>query len=153
MTKSRMSEIPTILIADDDDGHAFLIEDNLRRAGVNAPFLRFNDGQEILDFLTGKTQDPRFDRGHPYLLLLDIRMPKVDGVAVLRHVKADPELRKLPVIILTTTDDPREVDRCHDLGCNVYMHKPVSYESFAAAIAKLGMFVALLQLPRFNPQA
>jgi len=148
-----MSEIPTILIADDDDGHAFLVEDNLRRAGVNTPFLRFCDGQEILDFLTGKTQEPRFDRNRPYLLLLDIRMPKVDGVAVLRHIKADPELHKLPVIILTTTDDPREVDRCHDLGCNVYMHKPVSYESFAAAIAKLGMFVALLQLPRFNPQS
>jgi CheY-like chemotaxis protein len=86
------------------------------------------------------------------LLLLDIRMPKVDGVTVLRQIKADPELRKLPVIILTTTDDPREVNRCHDLGCNVYMHKPVSYDNFAAAIAKLGVFVALLQLPRVNPQ-
>ncbi len=148
-----MSDLPTILIADDDDGHAFLVEDNLRRAGVNTPFLRFNDGQEILDFLTGKTQEPRFDRAQPYLLLLDIRMPKVDGVAVLQHIKADAELRKLPVIILTTTDDPREVDRCHDLGCNVYMHKPVSYESFAAAIAKLGMFVTLLQVPRFHPPA
>ena len=148
-----MSEIPTILIADDDDGHAFLVEDNLRRAGVNAPFLRFCDGQEILDFLFGRTAEPRFEPDHPYLLLLDIRMPKVDGVAVLREIKADPELRKLPVIILTTTDDPREVDRCHDLGCNVYMHKPVSYESFAAAIAKLGMFVSLLQLPRFTPES
>jgi CheY-like chemotaxis protein len=147
-----MSETPTILITDDDDGHAFLIEDNLRRAGVNAPFLRFCDGQEILDFLFGKTQEPRFDRDKPYLLLLDIRMPKVDGVAVLKQIKAHPELHKLPVIILTTTEDPREVDRCHDLGCNVYMHKPVSFESFAAAISKLGMFVALLQLPRMHPQ-
>jgi CheY-like chemotaxis protein len=147
-----MSEIPTILITDDDDGHAFLIEDNLRRAGINTPFLRFSDGQEILDFLTGKTTDPRFERDRPYLLLLDIRMPKVDGVTVLRHIKADPELRKLPVIILTTTEDPREVDRCHDLGCNVYMQKPVSFDGFAAAISKLGKFLALLQLPRFTPQ-
>lgn len=148
-----MSEAPTILITDDDDGHAFLIEDNLRRAGVNAPFLRFCDGQEILDFLFGKTQEPRFERDKPYLLLLDIRMPKVDGVTVLKQIKADPELHKLPVIILTTTEDPREVDRCHDLGCNVYMHKPVSYESFAAAISKFGTFVSLLQLPRFVPKA
>jgi len=145
------NDTPTILIADDDDGHAFLVEDNLRRAGVNVPFLRFSDGQEILDYLCGRTREPRFEHNRPYLLLLDIRMPKVDGVAVLRHIKADPELRKLPVIILTTTEDPREVDRCHDLGCNGYMHKPVSYESFAAAIAKLGMFMALLQLPRFTP--
>lgn len=148
-----MSEIPTILITDDDDGHAFLIEDNLRRAGVNAPFLRFNDGQEILDFLFGRTTTPSFDRNGSYLLMLDIRMPKVDGVEVLKQIKADSELRKLPVIILTTTDDPREVDRCHDLGCNVYMHKPVSFESFAGAIGKLGLFVALLQLPRLNPHS
>jgi CheY-like chemotaxis protein len=144
-----MNEVPTILITDDDDGHAFLIEDNLRRAGVAAPFLRFCDGQEVLDFLFRRTTEPAFEHDRPYLLLLDIRMPKVDGVAVLRQIKADPQLRKLPVIILTTTEDPREVERCHDLGCNVYMQKPVSYESFAGALTKLGKFVALLQLPRF----
>ncbi|EDY19069.1 response regulator receiver protein [Chthoniobacter flavus Ellin428] len=148
-----MSDIPTILITDDDDGHAFLIEDNLRRSGVNAPFLRFSDGQEILDFLFSRTQEPSFEPDQPYLLLLDIRMPKVDGVTVLRQIKADPKLRKLPVIILTTTEDPREVERCHDLGCNVYMQKPVSYENFAAAIGKLGLFLSLLQLPRFTPQS
>jgi CheY-like chemotaxis protein len=145
-----MSENPTILITDDDDGHAFLIEDSLRQAGVRTPFLRFCDGQEILDFLNGVTTEPCFERNRPYLLLLDIRMPKVDGVTVLQRIKADPELRKLPVIILTTTDDPREVDRCHDLGCNVYMHKPISYENFAEAVTKLGKFVSLLQLPRFH---
>ncbi|MDR3401104.1 MAG: response regulator [Chthoniobacter sp.] len=144
-----MSEIPTILITDDDDGHAFLIEDNLRRSGVNVPFLRFSDGQEVLDFLFGRTTEPTFEHNRPYLLLLDIRMPKVDGVTVLRQIKAEPSLRKLPVIIVTTTDDPREVDRCHELGCNVYMQKPVSYDGFAAAISKLGQFVSLLQLPRF----
>jgi CheY-like chemotaxis protein len=144
-----MNEIPTILITDDDDGHAFLIEDNLRRAGVDAPFLRFSDGQEVLDFLFHRPSESHFEHDRSYLLLLDIRMPKVDGVAVLRQIKADPELRKLPVIILTTTEDPREVERCHDLGCNIYMQKPVSYDSFAAALTKLGKFVALLQLPRF----
>jgi CheY-like chemotaxis protein len=145
-----MNEIPTILIADDDDGHAFLIEDNLRRAGVTTPFLRFCDGQEVLDFLFRRTTNPTFEREHPYLLLLDIRMPKVDGVAVLRQIKADADLRKLPVIILTTTEDPREVERCHDLGCNVYMQKPVSYDNFAVALNHLGNFLALLQVPRFT---
>lgn len=145
-----MMDTPTILIADDDDGHAFLIEDNLRRAGVNSPFIRFSDGQEVLDFLFGKTTNPRFETEHSYLLLLDIRMPKVDGVAVLQQIKANSTLRKLPVIILTTTEDPREVNRCHDLGCNVYLHKPVSYDAFARALDQLGKFVSLVKLPFVN---
>jgi CheY-like chemotaxis protein len=148
-----MTDLPTILIADDDDGHAFLIEDNLRRAGVTAPMIRFNDGQEVLNFLFGRTNEPRFDRNRPYLLLLDIRMPKVDGVAALREIKAAPDLRRLPVIILTTTEDPREVERCHELGCNVYMQKPVSFESFSAAISKLGKFLSLLQVPKLDNNA
>jgi len=143
-----MTTLPTILIADDDDGHAFLVEDNLRRAGVNTPFLRFGDGQEVLDFLFGRTQQPSFERDGSYLLLLDIRMPKVDGVAVLQKVKEDPELRRLPVIMLTTTEDPREVDRCHGLGCNVYIHKPVSFERFADAMAQLGNFFSLVKVPQ-----
>lgn len=143
-----MSELPTILIADDDDGHAFLVEDSLRRGGVSTTFLRFSDGQEVLDFLFGRTTEPAFHRDKSYLLLLDIRMPKVDGVAVLRQVKADPTLHKLPVIMLTTTDDPREVDRCHELGCNVYIHKPVSFDSFANAMTQLGRFVSFAQMPR-----
>jgi CheY-like chemotaxis protein len=145
-----MTSLPTILIADDDDGHAFLVEDNLRRGGVSTTFLRFSDGQELLDFLFGRTKDPAFDPECPYLLLLDIRMPKVDGVAALRQIKADPGLHKMPVIILTTTEDPREVDRCHDLGCNIYIHKPVSYESFQNAIAQLGKFVSLVKVPHLK---
>jgi CheY-like chemotaxis protein len=140
-------QTPTILITEDDDGHAFLIEENLTRAGLQAPFLRFSDGQEVLDFLFERTTDPKFERGHPYLLLLDIRMPKVDGVEVLRQVKSEAGLRKLPVIMLTTTDDPREVERCHAEGCNSYIQKPVSWEGFASAINKLGEFLTLLQVP------
>lgn len=148
-----MHTLPTIIIADDDDGHAFLVEDNLRRGGVNTTYLRFSDGQEVLDFLFGRATTPAFRRDQPYLLLLDIRMPKVDGVSVLQQIKADSELHRLPVIILTTTEDPREVDRCHELGCNIYIHKPVSYDSFANAIAQLGKFVSLVQLPRVQREA
>jgi len=98
-----MNQTHTILIADDDDGHAFLVEDNLRRGGVKTEFLRFNDGQEVLDFLFGRTAEPAFDPQKAYLLLLDIRMPKVDGVAVLQQIKSDPMLHSLPVIMLTTS--------------------------------------------------
>lgn len=146
-------ELPTILIADDDDGHAFLIEENLRRAGVNTEYLRCSDGEEVLDFLSRKSGTPQFDPARSYLLLLDIRMPKRDGISVLQEIKSDPLLRRLPVLMLTTTDDPREVDRCHELGCNVYVRKPISFESFAAAIAQLGRFVGMLELPRLSRAA
>lgn len=148
-----MNRLHTILIADDDDGHAFLIEDNLRRAGVTSSFLRFSDGQETLDFIFGRTTEPAFCPERAYLLVLDIRMPKVDGVAVLQQIKADPERHTLPVIMLTTTEDPREVDRCHQLGCNVYIHKPVSFEAFADAMTQLGKLVSLAQIPRVKREA
>ena len=142
-----MSVIPTILLVEDDDGHAFLIEDNLRRGGVTAPILRFSDGQEVLDFLFRRTTEPRFVPGDAYLLSLDIQMPGVDGVETLRQIKADAELRSLPVIMLTTTDDSREVQRCHDLGCNNYVIKPVTFDHFATTISKLGQFISMLELP------
>jgi CheY-like chemotaxis protein len=136
-------------VVDDDPGHARLIEKNLRRAALPNIIERFSDGQEVLDFLFGGA-----DRQRPaeaaYLLLLDIRMPKVDGVEVLRQIKEDEELRKIPVIMLTTTDDPREVARCHALGCSHYIVKPVDYEKFSEAISSLGHFVTLVEVPEIK---
>ena len=145
-----MTREVVILIADDDAGHARLIEKNLERAGLDNSVIRFEDGQAILDFLFRRGGGPKRASDASYLLLLDIRMPKVDGVEVLRQLKADPELRKLPVSMLTTTDDPREVARCHDLGCNNYLVKPVNYEKFAEAIKQLGLFISLVQVPEIN---
>ncbi len=141
-----MTKEVIILIADDDLGHVRLIEKNLQRAGLHNPIERFENGQDILDFLFGRGPRRRA-REASYLLLLDIRMPKVDGVEVLRQIKADPELRKIPVIMLTTTDDPREVDHCHAVGCSNYVVKPVDYEKFAEAIKQVGLFIALVQVP------
>jgi CheY-like chemotaxis protein len=134
---------PTILIVDDDEGHAILIRENLEAAGLSNRIEHFRDGQAILDFFF----QGKHDRNETYLILLDIRMPKVDGIEVLRRLKADAELGKLPVIMLTTTDDTREVERCYELGCNVYIQKPVDYEKFADAIRRLGLFVPLLLVP------
>lgn len=137
---------PTILIVDDDEGHAILIRENLEAADLSNRIQHFRDGQAVLDFF--------FNTPHAanetFLVLLDIRMPKVDGIEVLRRLKADPALRKLPVIMLTTTDDTREVERCHELGCNVYIQKPVDYEKFAEAIRRLGLFVPLILVPPVN---
>lgn len=136
-----------ILVVEDDHGHARLIEKNLRRAGLNNRIERFEDGQDVLDFLFRRGDGQKRQMDVAYLLLLDIRMPKVDGIEVLRQVKADPELKKIPVSMLTTTDDPREVEKCHALGCNNYIVKPVDYEKFAEAIKRLGMFITLVQVP------
>ncbi|MGP8198242.1 MAG: response regulator [Limisphaerales bacterium] len=141
-----MTKEVVVLIADDDLGHIRLIEKNLRRAGLHNPIERFDNGQDILDFLFGRGERHRA-REASYLLLLDIRMPKVDGVEVLRQIKSDPELKKVPVIMLTTTDDPREVEHCHELGCSNYVVKPVDYEKFSEAIKQFGLFIALVQVP------
>ncbi len=138
-----------ILIAEDDDGHALLIEKNLKRASICNKIIRFCDGQEVLDFLFRKTTPGR-EPGLAYLLLLDIRMPKVDGVEVLRQIKEDPELKKLPVTMLTTTDDPKEIAHCHELGCNNYITKPIEYETFVQTVQQLGFFLSVVRVPHVN---
>jgi CheY-like chemotaxis protein len=139
-----------ILIAEDDDGHARLIEKNLTRGGLRNRIERFDNGQAVLDFLFRRSVDHQRALDTPYLLLLDIRMPQVDGIEVLRQVKQDPELRKVPVIMLTTTDDPREVERCHAIGCASYIVKPVDYDKFAEAIKSLGLYISLVKVPEIN---
>jgi len=136
----------TIVIAEDDAGHCVLIQKNLRRAGLKNPIQIFESGQDLLDCFFDERGVGR-ELDHPVLVLLDIRMPKVDGIEVLRRLKADPRLRRIPVIMLTTTDDPREVERCHGIGCNSYIVKPVDYEKFAQAIEKLGLFLSLVEVP------
>lgn len=136
----------TIFIVDDDEGHAILIRENLQAAGLNNRIEHFRDGQAVLDFFASRQRGAH----DTYLVLLDIRMPKVDGIEVLRRLKEDPELSKLPVIMLTTTDDSREVERCYELGCNVYIQKPVDYDRFAEAIRRLGLFVTLVLVPEVS---
>lgn len=133
-----------IILVEDDDGHATLVERNLRRAGLANGFMRLKDGQEALDYLLGET---RQDTASSAVLLLDIKMPRVDGIEVLRRLKADPRTAMVPVIMLTTTDDPREVEKCYQLGCNVYVTKPVEYDSFVDAVKRLGLFLQVVKIP------
>ena len=136
-----------ILLAEDDDGHAELIQRNLKRAGVANEIVRARDGQEALDYI--RCQGAFADRppNGPLLLLLDINMPKVDGIGVLQTLKADLVTAQIPVIMLTTTDDPREVERCYQLGCSVYITKPVQYQDFVEALTRLGMFLEIIKVP------
>jgi CheY-like chemotaxis protein len=142
----------TILMAEDDQGHATLVRRNLRRAGITNDFIHFKDGQEILDFLQKTDGDTTLSLGVPYLLLLDIRMPKVDGVEVLRRVKSDRRLRRMPVVMVTTTDDPAEVAECHSLGCNHYITKPVEYGKFVVVIRQLGLFLSVVEVPHLRTE-
>lgn len=138
-----------VLIADDDDGHAMLIQEHLEDAGIHNPITRFRDGAEVWAFLSGgglPSVGLKYDPDQAYLLLLDIRMPRMDGVEVLRRVKAHPELYSLPVIMLTTTDDPREVAQCYALGCNSYVTKPVSFDDFSEVIKRLGLFISVIAI-------
>lgn len=136
-----------ILLAEDDEGHASLIQRNLKRAGVVNEIVHLRDGQEVLDYLRYEGAFRGRESRGPLLLLLDINMPRVDGVEVLRQVKADAALAKLPVIMLTTTDDPREVERCYRLGCSVYITKPVMYDEFVEAVKRLGLFLDIVKVP------
>jgi len=137
------AEEVTIILVEDDDGHATLVERNLRRAGLDNGFVRLRDGQEALDYFNG----PDVQACDSCILLLDIKMPRVDGIEVLRRLKGDPRTALLPVVMLTTTDDPREVERCYQLGCNVYVTKPVEYEQFVDAVKRLGFFLQVVKLP------
>ena len=134
----------TFLLAEDDPGHARLIEKNLRRAGITNEVVVVGDGQAALDHILAN-QDKLHVR--PLLLLLDLNLPVLDGYQVLHRMKADERTKRIPVVVLTTTDDPREVTRCYDLGCNVYVSKPIDYERFAEAIRQLGLFLSVVTVP------
>ena len=138
----------TLILAEDDDGHANLVQRNLRRVGFVNEVIHVRDGQEALDFIRAEGSHQARTIADFVLLLLDINMPRVDGVEVLRRIKSDPETAKIPVIMLTTTDDPREVERCYELGCSVYLTKPVEYEGFIEAINRLGLFLQVVKVPR-----
>ncbi len=138
----------TLILAEDDEGHATLIQRNLRRAGFVNEMVHVRDGQEALDYIRAEGIHQSRSITEFVLLLLDINMPMIDGVEVLRRLKADPENSKIPVIMLTTTDDPREVERCYELGCSVYLTKPVEYDEFIDAINRLGLFLQVVKVPR-----
>jgi len=138
-----MKKNSLILVAEDDAGHFELVRRNLWLSCVEHDIIHFKDGQEVLDFLLKKTKHPAHDENNSYFLLLDIRMPGVDGHEVLRQMKLHPELKKIPVIMLTTTADQAEINRCYEMGCSFYMVKPVDYSRFMKAVENLGLFLSM----------
>jgi CheY-like chemotaxis protein len=139
-----MNRDAVILVAEDEDGHFALIQRNLYRAGLENTIIRFNDGQQALDFF----QNDASKQYSKYILLLDLRMPKVSGFEVLAFMKSDPHLKTIPIIILTTANTPQDIQRCHELGCALYIVKPVEYETLVEAIQRIGAFLKVIEIPQ-----
>jgi CheY-like chemotaxis protein len=137
----------TIIMIEDDEGHARLIEKNIRRAGVANQIVPFTNGTEALAYLMGPDGSGMVNKGRQLLVLLDLNLPDMTGIDILEKVKGNEHTRRSPVVVLTTTDDQREIQRCYDLGANVYITKPVDYEGFANAIKQLGLFFSVMQIP------
>jgi len=125
------------IISDDDEGHTILIKKNLQRVGITNNVVNFKNGEETLQYLNNRKTNKL--NNNNYLLLLDIRMPKINGIEVLQKMKKDQKLSNIPVIIITTTDDPKEIDLCNKLGCVDYIVKPVDHEKFSKAILSLDL--------------
>ena len=140
-----------IVMIEDDEGHARLIEKNIRRAGISNNIRHFTDGTSALHYLYEAPEGPA--RNGPALILLDLNLPDMSGTDILARIKGEGPLRRTPVVVLTTTDDKVEIQRCYDLGCNVYITKPVNYENFADAIRQLGLFLSVMRVPDVDDQA
>jgi len=139
----------SVVLIEDDEGHASLINRNLQRAGVLNPITRLRDGHEALAWFFGPNAETH---AHDQtVVVLDLNLPDIDGFEILRRLKASEETRRIPVIVLTTTDNPSDIDRCYTLGCNAFMIKPVGYEDFSEAIRKLGLMLTIVRVPHNHP--
>ena len=135
----------SIVMIEDDEGHARLIEKNIRRAGISNDITHFVNGTTALEYLFNDPSGPC--HSGPALVLLDLNLPDMSGTQILEKIKKHECLHRTPVVVLTTTDDKVEIERCYDLGANVYITKPVNYESFSDAIRQLGLFLSVIQVP------
>ena len=144
--EGKMRREAVILIAEDDPGHRILIKKSLARSGIHNQIVEFTNGKDVLDFFfESDGSSKKLDT--PYILILDIKMPKMDGIEVLRRIKNDDSLKKIPVAVLSTTDDPHEIDDSYELGCCIYIVKPLESGKFVDTIKKLGDFLTVVTLP------
>jgi CheY-like chemotaxis protein len=145
------AEAVTVLLAEDDDGHATLVRRNLKRAGLRAESVHVRDGQELLDYLYRRGPWREREPHEALLILLDLNMPRLGGLDVLKVLKDDARLAHIPIFVLTTTDNPHELDRCYTRGASACLVKPVDYGSFGIMIQRLAEFLLTARLPPEMP--
>lgn len=141
-------QAPTLLLVEDEPGHARLIERNLQRAHLPYTIILLRDGQAALDYLFPELEEQGTRQPQPSLVLLDLNLPGCAGMEVLARLKSDIRTKHIPVIILSTSDDRHEIEACYALGCNSYLTKPVDYDRFVEVIQKLGWWLTGIELPR-----
>ena len=137
----------TILLVEEDEGHRLLVERNLRRSNIVHPIVAVSDSQQAHDYIFGRNERGKPDHAVLMLVLLDLNLPVLEGYLVLKRVKSDKRTKLIPVIVLTSTEDPHEVKRCFELGCNVYLPKPVIYDKFSEVLQKPGQFLSIVCVP------
>jgi two-component system response regulator len=143
--------IRSILLAEDSPADAEMAIDALREAHLANPIVHVIDGIEAMDFLLARDKFAGRGDGLPAVLLLDIKMPRMDGLEVLREIRDNEQLRHLPVVVLTSSREETDLARSWDLGVNAYVVKPVDSEQFFHAVQTLGKFWAVLnQTPAYE---
>ena len=140
-----ISKIRTILLVEDSLPDAEMTMDALREARLANPIVHVEDGVEALEYLrrTGDFSDR--DEGNPAVVLLDIKMPRMDGIEVLREIRASEQTRRIPVVILSSSREERDLAASWDLGVNAYVVKPVDADQFFEAVQTLGQFWAVMK--------
>ena len=138
---------PCVLIAEDDEGHATLIRRNLRRAGLGDRSVYLKDGQELLDYVYKRAQFSQRAPSDAVAIIADLNMPRLSGFDILQQLKSDAELSRIPVFVMTTADNPAEIERCYELGAAAYLVKPLDYGVFGDMVRRLAEFLAAIRLP------
>jgi CheY-like chemotaxis protein len=142
-----MNELGRILLAEDDPYDIELTLTALAEHNLANDVVVVRDGEEALDYLYRRGRFASRPPGQPVVVLLDIKMPKVDGIEVIRRMKSDERMRSVPLVVLTSSRESRDLDECYRLGANAFVVKPLHFADFVAAVKQLGAFWALLNEP------
>ena len=140
-----ITDPPTILLVEDNPDDEELTTRGFKRANLANPIDVARDGQEALDYLFGTEEQPA--KRAPAVVLLDLKLPRVDGLEVLKRIRASERTQRVPVVILTSSSEERDLLAAYDLGANSYVRKPVKFEEFATAVAQLGVYWLMLNEP------
>lgn len=147
MTAPRESSLPIeVLLVEDDPGDVLMTQEAFEEHKVRNKLTVVQDGEEAMAYL--RREGPHADAARPDLILLDLNLPRVDGRQVLQAIKEDPELRQIPVVVLTTSQADEDILRSYSLHANAYVTKPVDFDSFIAVVRQIDeFFVSVVKLP------
>jgi CheY-like chemotaxis protein len=143
-----MNNLKSILLAEDNPNDVELTLEALLENKIANPIVVLNDGVEVMEYLRRKESDQLLSNGNPCLILLDIKMPRMDGIETLQAIRADQAFRAIPVVVLTSSKEEKDIVNAYNLGVNAYVLKPVLFQKFIEAVKQIGSFWAVLnELP------